>query len=160
MDPRSKKTALRMITHGLYLLSVKHKERLNASTVSWLSQASFRPPLVMVGVKADTLTHKMVEESGRFAINLLALDQTAMAQAFFKPVEQDGNQLSGYVFEPSPVSGAPIFVDAPAWFECQVLDIVKNGDHSVVVAEVVEAGVRQADAAPMALRDTVWHYGG
>jgi flavin reductase (DIM6/NTAB) family NADH-FMN oxidoreductase RutF len=41
-----------------------------------------------------------------------------------------------------------------------VLDIVKNGDHSVVVAEVVEAGVRQADAAPMALRDTVWHYGG
>jgi len=29
-----------------------------------------------------------------------------------------------------------------------------------VVAEVVEAGVRQADAAPMALRDTVWHYGG
>jgi hypothetical protein len=38
--------------------------------------------------------------------------------------------------------------------------VVKRGDHTVVVAEVVEAGVRNPDATPMALRDTTWHYGG
>lgn len=160
MEPQTKKTALRMITHGLYLLSVKHEERYNASTVSWLSQASFQPPLVMLGVKTDTLTHTMVEGSRQFAINFLAVGQTEMAQTFFKHAEQEGDKLSGYSFEPGPVTGAPLFLDAPAWFECRVTDMVQRGDHTVVVAEVVGTGVRDANVTPMALRDTSWHYGG
>ncbi len=160
MEAQTKKTVLRMITHGLYLLTVKHEGRFNASTISWLSQASFNPPLVMLGVKAETLTHTMVEGSGQFAINLLDVDQIDMAQTFFKQAEHQGDKLSGYAFEPGPVTGAPIFLDAPAWFECQVTDVVKHGDHTVVVAEVVEAGLRNPSATPMALRDTSWHYGG
>ena len=160
MDPQTKKTALRMITHGLYLLTVRYGDRFNASTISWLSQASFEPPLVMVGVKADSLTHAMVEGSGHFAINLLTTDQTEMAQAFFKEAKHEGTELSGYAFEPGPVTGAPIFLDSPAWFECKVTEAVKRGDHTVVVAEVVEAGVHDPNARPLALRDTSWHYGG
>jgi flavin reductase (DIM6/NTAB) family NADH-FMN oxidoreductase RutF len=160
MDSQTKKTALRMISHGLYLLTVKHEDSFNASTVSWLSQASFNPPLVMVGVRTNTLTHAMVEDSGQFAINLLAVSQTEMAQAFFKHAEHQGSKLSGYAFEPGAVTGAPIFLDAPAWFECQVTDVVKRGDHTVVVAKVVEAGVRDTNATPLALHDTSWHYGG
>lgn len=160
MDLGAKKTALRMISHGLYLLSVEHQGRLNASTISWLSQASFQPPLVMVAVKANTQTHAMVEESGRFAINLLAEGQTDMAQTFFKHAEHEGDRLSGYAFQPGPVTGAPLFEAAPAWFECRVTARIKGGDHTVFVAEVVEAGVRNPDVTPMALRDTAWHYGG
>jgi flavin reductase (DIM6/NTAB) family NADH-FMN oxidoreductase RutF len=160
VDPQTKKTALRMITHGLYLLTVRHDGRFNASTISWLSQASFDPPLVMVGVKANTLTHAMVEASGHFAINLLATDQTELAQAFFKQVEHVGDKLSGYAFEPGPITGAPIFPEAPAWFECKVTEAVKHGDHTVMVAEVVEAGVHDPNVTPLALRDTSWHYGG
>ena len=160
MDQQTKKTALRMITHGLYLLTVAQEGRLNASTVSWLSQASFDPPLVMVGVKANTTTHTMLEETGQFAINLLAVSQTDMAQTFFKHAEHEGDRLSGYTFEPGPVTGAPLFLDAPAWFECRTTDIVKGGDHTVVVAQVVETGVRDPNAIPLALRDTTWHYGG
>jgi flavin reductase (DIM6/NTAB) family NADH-FMN oxidoreductase RutF len=114
----------------------------------------------MMGVKADTLTHAMVESSRLFAINLLEVGQTEMAQTFFKQVQHIGDQLSGYTFEPGPATGAPIFLDAPAWFECRVTDMLKRGDHTVVVAQVVEAGVRQAAAQTMALRDTAWHYGG
>ena len=66
MDPEARKTALRMISHGLYLLTVQHQGRYNASTVSWLSQASLDPPLVMVGVRVDTLwpTTKLPTSSG------------------------------------------------------------------------------------------------
>lgn len=160
MNLEAKRTALRMMSHGLYLLSVEYEGRYNVSTISWLSQASFAPPLVMMGMKGDTLTHTMVEQSGQFAINMLAVNQTDMAQAFFKHAEHKADELSGYVFEPGPVTGAPLMLDAPAWFECKVTDVVKRGDHTVVVAEVVEAGVRDPDAKPMGLRDTAWHYGG
>jgi len=35
-----------------------------------------------------------------------------------------------------------------------------GGDHTVFVAEVVEAGVRDPDVKPLALHDTPWQYGG
>jgi len=160
MDFEAKKTALRMISHGLYLLTVEYEGRYNASTVSWLSQASFDPPLVMIGIKGNTLTHDMVQGSGQFALNILAVDQTDMAKAFFKHAEYQAGKLSGYAFEPGPATSAPLFLDAPAWFECKITDAVTHGDHTVVVAEVVEAGVRDPNARPLALRDTSWHYGG
>ena len=99
MDLQAKKTALRMISHGLYLLTTNHEGRLNASSISWLSQSSFDPPLVMVAVKADSQTHEMVEASGQFAINLLTVDQTEMTQAFFRPAHLEDDKLNGYVFE-------------------------------------------------------------
>jgi flavin reductase (DIM6/NTAB) family NADH-FMN oxidoreductase RutF len=160
MDATTKKSALRMISNGLYLLTVQGQGRYNASTISWLSQASFEPPLVMVGVRVDTLTHTILEESRQFAINVLAVGQRDLAQVFFKHAEYEEGKLSGYAFEPGPVTGAPLFLDAPAWFECKFVDEVKGGDHTVVVAEVVEAGVRNSDITPMTLRDTSWHYGG
>jgi flavin reductase (DIM6/NTAB) family NADH-FMN oxidoreductase RutF len=160
MDPKVKKTALRMIVSGLYLLTVEYENRFNASTISWVSQASFDPPLVMLGVKADTLTHTMVESRGQFAINILAIGQNDLAQAFFKQAEYKDGKLNGYAFDTASQTGAPIFQAAPAWFECEVMEMVKGGDHSVVVARVIEAGVRNPDAEPMALRDTPWQYGG
>jgi flavin reductase (DIM6/NTAB) family NADH-FMN oxidoreductase RutF len=160
MDSQAKTTALHMIPYGALLLTVKHGDQFNVSTVSWLSQASFEPPLIMVAVKTNTLTHSMVESEGRFAINLLGEKQEAIAQAFFGPAEYEGGKLSGFDFEPAPVSGAPLLLDVPAWFECRTTDVLKRGDHTVIVAEVVEAGVRQPDIAPLLLRDTPWQYGG
>ena len=161
MNPQDKKTALRMFTYGAYVLTVKHGDQLNASTMSWVSQASFTPPLVMVGVKADTLTHKLVQASGQFALNVLAAGRTDMAEAFFKQAEHEDNKLSGFAFEPGPLTGAPLLLECPAWIECRVTDRVERGDHTVVVAEVIEAGVRASGPVqPMLLRDTPWQYGG
>src|SRR5437764_7018749 len=51
MDPQAKKVALRAINYGLYVLTAVHDGEYGAAGVNWLSQASFEPPLVMVGVK-------------------------------------------------------------------------------------------------------------
>lgn len=62
MDQEAKKKSLRMITYGLYILAVKDGEELAAGTVNWLSQASFTPPLIMVGVKKDSHLHTLIEK--------------------------------------------------------------------------------------------------
>ena len=47
MDPNVKKTTLRMIPYGLYVLTAAHSDgRISAGTVNWVTQASFEPPLV------------------------------------------------------------------------------------------------------------------
>ncbi|MCI3952948.1 MAG: hypothetical protein K0R53_2446, partial [Burkholderiales bacterium] len=36
-----------MLSHGVYVLTSRSAERYGAATVTWVSQASFKPPLLM-----------------------------------------------------------------------------------------------------------------
>jgi flavin reductase (DIM6/NTAB) family NADH-FMN oxidoreductase RutF len=158
MDEQAKKTALRMIPYGLYVLTGEAKDgRVAASTVNWLTQASFEPPLVAIGVKADSGAHEVILETRAFAVNILGKGQDSLAFTFFKSLERDGNSIGGEPFAPGKL-GAPILDAAAAFLECSLVDTLQKGDHSIFLGEVVEAGVRaeisgRADAATLALAD-------
>jgi flavin reductase (DIM6/NTAB) family NADH-FMN oxidoreductase RutF len=158
MDEQAKKSALRMITYGLYVLGTRQGDTMNAAAVNWVTQASFAPPLLAMGVKRDSDAFTHMKEGGTFALSFLESGQKDMAFALFKPTEHDGNKLNGYTYETGE-TGAPIFVDAPAWVEGKVTDIVERGDHAVIVCEVTNAGVRR-EAHPLTLAETGVYYGG
>ena len=141
MDANTKKTVLRMIPYGLYVLTAKGKDdAVAAATVSWVTQASFAPPLVVVGVKTDSHAHPLIKESKAFVLNVLGKGQQAMAFTFFKPATREGQTISGEPFRWGS-TGAPVLERAPAFVECRLVDTVERGDHSVFVGEVVEAGM-------------------
>jgi len=141
MDPNAKKTALRMIPYGLYVLTARGKDgAIAAATVNWVTQASFAPPLVVIGVKADSGAHALIKEAGNFALNILGKGQQAAAFAFFKPVNHQGDLINGETFRAGS-TGAPILASVPAFVECKLVDTVEKGDHSIFVGEVVDAGV-------------------
>ena len=143
MDPASKKTALRMIPYGLYVLTAENSAGdVAAATVNWVTQASFEPPLVVVAVKADSSVHSMIKESKSFALNVLGKGQGPLAFTFFKPTSRDGSTVSGQPFRRA-TTGAPILDDTPAFVDCRLVDSVERGDHTVMVGEVVDAGVNQ-----------------
>ena len=157
MDPNAKKTALRMIPYGLYVLTAAQGDKVAAGTVNWVTQASFAPPLVAVGVKTDAHAHELIKQSGAFALNILGKGQQAMAYAFFKPAEKQGQTISGEPYRAGS-TGAPILTNAPAFVECRLVGTVEKGDHSVFVGEVVEAGVAKepsgrADDATLWLKE-------
>ncbi len=157
MDPQAKKVALRAISYGLYVLTAADGTELGAAGVNWLTQASFEPPLVVVGVKADNDTHAIIERTQTFAVNVLGEDQLDIGKAFFRTTKVEGDTLNGYRFEKGPETGSPLLVDLPYWFEGRVTDTVKRGDHTVYV---VSAGVRDETITPLLLRSTGMNYGG
>jgi flavin reductase (DIM6/NTAB) family NADH-FMN oxidoreductase RutF len=71
---------------------------------------------------------------------VLGKNQQAAAFAFFKPVNHQGDRINGEPYRTGS-TGAPILSAAPAFVECKLVDTVERGDHSVFVAEVVDAGV-------------------
>ncbi|HZJ26718.1 MAG TPA: flavin reductase family protein [Acidimicrobiia bacterium] len=160
MDADQKKLALRAINYGLHVLTARDGDDYAAGGVNWVSQASFEPPLVMAGVKADSGAATIVGRTNTFAVNVLAHDQLDIGKAFFRSTSVEDGLINGYRFEDGPETGSPLLVDTPYWFECRVTDTVARGDHTVFVAEVVNAGVRAADATPLLLRDTGMNYGG
>lgn len=149
MDPDAKKTALRMIPYGLYILMAENKEsKVAAATVNWVTQTSFEPPLVVVGVKADSLVHSIIKESRSFTLNMLGKDQQPLAFTFFKSVDREGQMIGGEPFHAGK-TGSPILENTPGFIECNLIDTLEKGDHSIFVGEVVDAGVsKQLEGRP------------
>jgi flavin reductase (DIM6/NTAB) family NADH-FMN oxidoreductase RutF len=157
MDQNAKKTTLRMIPYGLYVLTAAHGDHVAAATVNWVTQASFEPPLIVVGVKTDSHAHALIKDTKAFALNVLGKGQQAMAFTFFKPAERQGQTISGEPFR-AGVTGAPILTNTPAFIECTLEATVEQGDHSVFVGKVVEVGLAKApegraDDATLWLKD-------
>ncbi len=159
MNEEAKKKLLRMIPHALYILTCKCEGKVAASTVSWVTQASFHPPLVVVGLKKETHTFEVVRHAQGFVLNFLGSGQKDLAQKFFKHVGPEGNLLGGEVFQDSPVLKHPIFPKMAGFIECRIIAMVEKGDHAVVVAEVLEAECGPLEG-PLLISTTGWNYGG
>ncbi len=53
-----------MIPYVLYILTAEVKDgAVAAATINWVAQASFGPPLVVTGVKADSGAHAIITET-------------------------------------------------------------------------------------------------
>lgn len=158
MNADAKKTVLRMIPYGIYVLTADDgKGNIAAATVNWVTQSAFAPPLVVVGVKTDSGAYKIVKETKTFGLNMLGKEQKGVAFAFFKPTQVSDGKLSGQAYRKG-TTGAPILVDALGAVECRVTAIVEQGDHHIVVGEVVEAHLNRPpagrpDAAILEMKD-------
>ena len=120
MNADAKKTALRMIPYGIYVLTADDgKGNVGAATVNWVTQSSFAPPLVVVGVKADSGAHTVVKGTGKFVLNMLGKDGKGAAFTFFKPATVADGKISGQAFHVG-ANGAPILECAIAAGECTV----------------------------------------
>jgi flavin reductase (DIM6/NTAB) family NADH-FMN oxidoreductase RutF len=154
----AKKAVLRMIPYGIYVLTTDDGAgNLAASTVNWVTQSAFAPPLVVVGVKADSGTYKALKTAQTFALNMLGKDQKALAFTFFRPADLSDGKISGQAYRKG-ITGAPLLVDAPGALECRVTAVIEQGDHHIVVGEVVEAHLSKPfagrpDAAILEMKD-------
>src|SRR5689334_14720578 len=139
MNADAKKAALRMIPYGIYVLTADDgKGNIAAATVNWVTQSAFAPPLVVVGVKTDSHAYQALKASKAFALNMLGKEGKGLAFTFFKPAQVADGKLSGQAYRKGS-TGAPLLEAAAGALECRVTGIVEQGDHHVVVGEVVEA---------------------
>src|SRR5207247_10416988 len=80
VDQDAKKTALRMIPYGIYVLTADDgKGNVAAATVNWVTQTAFAPPLVVVGVKTDSGAYQVVKDTKTFALTMLGQDGKGVA---------------------------------------------------------------------------------
>jgi flavin reductase (DIM6/NTAB) family NADH-FMN oxidoreductase RutF len=167
MDNDAKKAVLRMIPYGIYVLTADDNAgNVAAATVNWVTQSAFGPPLVVVGVKTDSGAYAVIKSTRKFALNMLGKDGKGLAFTFFKPAQLADGKLSGQSFR-AGATGAPLLDTAIGAVECKVKTIVEEGDHHIVVGEVIVAHLPKAiegrpDAAILEMKDlgdTVF-YGG
>jgi flavin reductase (DIM6/NTAB) family NADH-FMN oxidoreductase RutF len=158
MDACTRKRTLRLLSNGIYVVTSSSGAAHGAATVTWLSQASFKPPLVMAAIRPDSNVFKCLAESGIAAVHILDCDQQDLASRFFSPTRVVDHTINGEPFVLG-LTGAPILQNAAAHFECAVRHVFTLGDHAVVVMEVVEAECR-GELQPLTVAGSPWTYGG
>ncbi len=148
-----------MLSNGVYVMTARHGEQYGGATVTWLSQASFQPPLLMAAIRRDSNVFRCLEGSGLAAIHIIGADQRDMAQRFFTPTTVEGGSMNGEPFQLGRAQ-TPILENARAWVECELAHIVPGfGDHAVVLLKVIEAECR-SEVQPMTIAESPWQYGG
>jgi flavin reductase (DIM6/NTAB) family NADH-FMN oxidoreductase RutF len=160
---RMRRRLLWKVPSGLYIVgSTDGHERRNGMTLNWLTQVSFDPKLVAIGVDTSAFTHELIEASGVFSVCFLDREDRPIVRAFTKPVEVDlaARTLNGHPFH-DRATGAPVLDRSAAFLDCVVRDAPRYGHHTLFVGEVVDCGfLKDEDTALLRMEDTRMSYGG
>lgn len=161
MDALVKKHALRLVPYGLYLAGAKHADgHLSVSLVSWFTQTSFDPPLVVLGMHRESEAFKAVGETGVLALNLLGATQKDLVKSFYKHVEVKDGKAGPLAATPGATTGCPVLPDLPASLELRKRQVLDGGDHATVLFEVVDAHVHHKDMKALDHATAGLHYAG
>jgi flavin reductase (DIM6/NTAB) family NADH-FMN oxidoreductase RutF len=151
------------IPNALALVGSRDGDEWNAMTTSWITQVSMDPVLVGVGVDNTAVTHRLISVGRSFTVNLWSADDTKVFVKFSKPAVLDVTggdiTLNGRLVRPAP-SGAPVFAEAIAWFDCEVRHAIEFGTHTFFVGEITAAAVNDDESRAAAMSDTRMKYGG
>ena len=141
------KGALSSWASGVSVVTTKARGLLYGLTVSSFASVSLNPPLVLVCLSNRNRLPLMIQDSGQFGVSILSSDQEEASGYFAtsgrEPTE-DFVQIEGFWTE----SDVPVVKDAAAYVACKLHQAFEQGDHTVIVGEVVEAKSND-DAKPL-----------
>jgi len=159
MDEKAKRALLRRFPSGLFVVTTQDGDRRNGLTVNWLTQVSFRPPLVAMAIAKACQNAPMIRSAGTVAIHFLSKDSVKLAERFVTPTRRMPEKFAGLDVSEG-ITGAPILEEAIGVLEASLLHHLETvGDHDVYVFEIVRATLRR-DEPILELRDTKMSYGG
>ena len=135
--------ALNFLTSGVYILTAATADAVHAATITWASQVSFQPALLLVALRRNSHLAQAVRKAHRFALNIIAEDQQELAARFFThytgPLE--GTHGHDWPFRMT-MGKCPLLTEGMAWLECKlVAEPPSPGDHALMLGEVTGAGV-------------------
>jgi len=132
------------MTYGIYVLTSAHEDIINGMIASWVSQISYDPPLITVAVHPKRYSHRLIEKGNRFALHVVAKDRTDLLKRFKGPdprAKFDGMKWS------RGITGLPIIEDCIACFECEVVNSIKPGNHTLFIGKVINAKLVSENSA-------------
>lgn len=131
----------------------KEQTKDNVMTIAWHMQTSFKPELYAISIGKTRFSHKLIKKSRVFVVNF-------MSHKNEKEVLLCGRTAGEHVdkFKKANLTkleaekiDCPIVKEAIAYLECEVIDELDTGDHTVFVGKVVKSDLNKQDRRPFQL---------
>ncbi|MEA2210115.1 MAG: 3-hydroxy-9,10-secoandrosta,3,5(10)-triene-9,17-dione monooxygenase reductase component [Solirubrobacteraceae bacterium] len=113
-------------------------------TANALCSLSLNPLLALVCFENQARTLPIVRDAGRFAVNMLTVEQERLAGVFASKLPES-EKLDGvpHRFE----RGVPVIDGSLAWATCELRELIAGGDHTIAIGEVQDMGL--GEGAPL-----------
>src|SRR3954453_1311554 len=119
-------------------------------TANAVCSLSLEPLLALVCFANGARTLRVVRETRRFGVNVLAAGQEELARLFASKTPED-MKFAGV--QHTVHDGIPVIEGTLAWVGCTLQDLMPGGDHTIGIGAVTSAEVA-SDAPPL-----VWYRG-
>ncbi len=138
VDQQLFREAISLFATGVTVITASTQNGRAGMTASAVSSLSVNPVQLLVCINDRLPTHSALEESRRFAVNVLGEDQTDLARRFATP---DVDKFAGV--QVSDCDGIPLLDRAIAHFVCDVHERFPGGDHSIFIGNVKKLSLRR-----------------
>jgi flavin reductase (DIM6/NTAB) family NADH-FMN oxidoreductase RutF len=127
--------------HTMLISCVGKDGKPNVTTVSWATPTSHDPPLISISMSAKHHSHKLIQETQEFIVNIPTLEilQAVIACGTFTGRSFDKFKKAGLTPVPGRKVKAPAIRECVGHLECTVEDQFTTGDHTVFVGKIVDA---------------------
>src|SRR3989304_9603813 len=106
VDAGELRGVMRQWATGVSLVTAQDGGRPHGMVVSSFPSLSLEPPLVLISLENNARTHRMVIESGAFAVSILDAAQEDLAARFAGRIPDGEDRFAGLAYETAP-PGAP-----------------------------------------------------
>ncbi len=157
------KDALLLMPYGFYAITSRSGDDVNTMVANWITQVSFEPRLVAIGLQKTSYSHGLIEKGRIFAINLFRDEDREFLMPFTKGRAKNPDKMIGAKYDEAPETGCPILDGAAAYLEFKVVDMIDiGGSHDILLGEAIGAGViKSSDVADiLTLPSLGWSYAG
>lgn len=131
-DGRAFRRCLGQFATGVTVMTARDGERLVGICVNSFAALSLEPPLVLWSIRRVSGSLDSFRAAGRFAVNVLAADQVALANLFASATD---DKFGTSRWTPGR-GGAPLLAGAIASLECRLEQVLDGGDHLIMVGRV------------------------
>lgn len=114
-------------------------------TANSFTSVSLEPPLLLVCLDKNLRTYTAFVQAQGFAVHVLAADQKELCARF---ATRGADKFAGLATEEG-LFGAPILSGAIVSFECESVQRVDAGDHTIIIGEVRRLRTGAEGAPPL-----------
>lgn len=136
MDRQEFRRVLGNFATGVTVVTTRAGTEPQGLTVNAFSSLSLDPPLVLVCIDKEAVSHPAISRSGVFAVNILAEDQEAISRRFADKA-WEGRRFEG-LRHTTAATGAPVLEGVLGYIDCTVAQAHEGGDHTIFVGRVEE----------------------
>lgn len=142
LDPLKFRNLIGRFATGVAVILAEDEGQLCGMTVNSLTSVSLDPTLLLFCARNESRSAEAMLRAGRFSVNILKRDQTAISNAFAGrgdvgavPMLRDRGFLR--------------LADAAAVFLCELRDVFPGGDHRIILGQPVHMEAPQDQVDPL-----------
>ena len=148
IDASSFKLSMRQLAgHVCLITTITPSGERQGLTATAVCSVSADPPTLLCCVNRGSISHAAIRDAKLFAVNVLALEDKALADRFAKPIS--GEEKFEHGMWTQLLTGAPILKSASAALDCRLSQVIDVATHGILVGEIQAVSIRQHGVKPL-----------